>query len=470
MSTRLLPQPVRSSAVEHRIRNRFRVRMLRTDFLTVLCWGSVAAALALFLADGGARKFATIPDALTSIGIVAGLVGTDLVFVMLLLAARLPFIDHTIGHDKAMAFHKKLGKPSLYLLLAHGAFLLLGYGAAAKINPVAEAVDLWNTVGDMPLAFISIALFIAVVVSSLVAVRRKFPYEFWYAIHLLTYAAVLTALPHQFSVGSLFAEGTWQRWYWIGLYVVTGSALVIFRVIAPIDLTLRHKLTVSRVTLEAPGVVNIEMTGLDLASLQAEGGQFFIWRFLAPRLWWHSHPFSLSAAPGANSLRITVRDLGRGSARLAGLRPGTRVVVQGPYGLFTERARSRRRMVMIGAGIGITPIRSLLERSAFAPGEAAVVLRSGSDEHLYLYDEIYNLCASRGARLYVAMGQRARGVDSWLPEEALRAGYELRSYAPEVADADVYVCGPRNWADLVVRDAKLVGASDEQIHYERFDW
>ena len=165
---------------------------------------------------------------------MAGLAGMDLVLLMLLLVARIPFIDNTVGHDRALEFHRKLGKPALYLLLAHGTLIAIGYGLAEGLDPVSEAVALWVLVPDMWLAYISMVLFIAVVVTSLVAVRRRFPYEFWYAIHLLTYAAVLTSLPHQFSVGGLFAEGTWQRWYWLALCMATGAALLYYRAAQPL--------------------------------------------------------------------------------------------------------------------------------------------------------------------------------------------------------------------------------------------
>ena len=210
------------------------------------------------------------------------------------------------------------------------------------------------------------------------AVRRRFPYEFWYAVHLLTYAAVLTSIPHQFSVGGLFAEGTWQRWYWLAICIATGAALLHYRVLEPLVATFRHQLTVSRVVAGAPGVVSIELTGRHLDELAGSGGRFFIWRFLAPGMWWHPHPFSLSAEPvlfdssGRGTLRITVRNLGRGSAQLARLKPGTRVAIEGPYGLFSTAARSRNRVVMIGAGIGITPLRALLESTPFEPGNATV--------------------------------------------------------------------------------------------------
>ncbi|MDQ0032237.1 ferredoxin reductase family protein [Arthrobacter bambusae] len=469
------PRSLRHNAKQGRFAAQHRRRMFRADMLTVALWASLAAALSLWLADGGASSVGNPTQAVTAVGILAGLAGMDLVIVMLLLAARLPFVDGAVGHDRALEFHRKLGKPALYLLLAHGLLLATGYGMAEGLNPVSEAVSLWVLVPDMWLAFVSMALFIAVVVTSLVAVRRRFPYEFWYVVHLLTYLAVATALPHQFSVGGLFAEGTWQRWYWLLLCIATGSALAWYRIARPVLATYRHQLTVRRVVRVSADVVSIEMAGLRLNELSGSGGRFFVWRFLAPGMWWQAHPFSLSAEPqvGTSSrqptLRITVRNLGAGSARLASLKPGTKVAIEGPYGVFSTAARSRDRVVMIGAGIGITPLRALLESTPFAPGQATVLLRGSSAEELFLGDEILELCKRRGATLFHLTGRRSPdGRSTWLPASAGTA--RLPDFVPDIADADVYVCGPAAWAGQVLAEAKSSGVREEQLHYERFDW
>ena len=474
-----LPMAVPARALRtpvERFRGQSRSRLFRADLLTVLAWSSVAFAVALWLADGGAAGFSTLAGSFTAVGIVAGLAGMDLVLLMLLLAARLPVIDSAVGHDRALEFHRQLGKPSLYLLLAHGILIAIGYGMAEGLDPYSELVALWVLVPDMWLAIVSIGLFIAVVATSLVAVRRRFPYELWYAVHLLTYAAVLTAIPHQFSAGGLFAEGTWQRWYWLAACIGTGAAVAHYRFLEPLVATVRHRLTVSRVVMEGPGVVSVELAGRHLDELAGNGGRFFIWRFLSPGAWWHPHPFSLSAEPvlfdssGHGTLRITVRNLGRGSAQLARLKPGTRVAIEGPYGLFSTAARSRNRVVMIGAGIGITPIRALLESTPFDPGNATVILRGHSEAELYLGDEILDLCRRRGATLFHVTGARTPGGQGWLPASAVRSGHRLASYAPEIADADVYICGPSAWARSVISEARAAGVREEQLHNERFDW
>jgi predicted ferric reductase len=456
---------------DSRIRRRYKWRVRRADTLGVIVYLSVAISLALFVADGGIQKYFTSWEQVPlGAGIVAGLVGTDLVLVMLLLSARLPVIDRTFGHDVALATHRKLGKPVLYLILAHMVLLLIGYSILDGVSIVAQAVSLWNTVPDMWMAFVATAALIAVVVTSLVIVRRKLAYQFWLAVHFLAYAAVLASLPHQFSTGMMFAEGTWARWYWAALIVSTLAAITIFRFIIPIAKSLRHRLRVIDVVVEAPGVMSVVMGGRDLHRLRARGGQFFNWRFWTPGLVFDPHPFSLSAAPDGRTLRITVRDLGAGSARLLNLRPGTSVSFEGPYGLFTETARTTDKVVLIGAGIGITPIRALLEDPHLRNTDISVVLRGGSHDDVYLWQETYDLCVAKDAWLRVLVGHRPTGVSTWLSADAFNRGERLATLVPFIADADVFICGPDAWTDLVVRDATHAGVPAHRIHVERFDF
>ncbi|MBT2503176.1 ferric reductase-like transmembrane domain-containing protein [Curtobacterium sp. ISL-83] len=449
-------------------RSRQRRRRGAADLLAILAWASAAMAVTLWLVSGTV-DLSGVGQVVTAAGIVAGLIGTDLILVMLVLAARIPVIDRLVGHDAAMVQHGKLGKPSLYLLLAHGALLIVGYALESHENVLAESVALWRT-PDVLLSFLALAGFIAVVWTSIVAVRRVLPYEAWHGIHLLSYVAGGLAIPHQLSEGQMLAHGTWERVYWIVLYVVALGSIAVFRFGLPAVRSLRHRVVVDRVEGLADGVVSLHLRGRDLSRLRATGGQFFMWRFWAAGSWWHAHPISLSAAPTDTGMRITVRALGRGSAQLAHLRPGTPVSFAGPYGVFTEATRTSTRIAVAASGIGVTPVRAFLERLDAPPGAVTILLRGRNERETYLWDEVIAWARSRGHRVFTSIGPRGRGTGGWLAAGDTARGASAASVFPDLAHSDLYICGPGNWSDLVEQDALRAGLPVAHLHRERFDW
>ncbi|MDP5225974.1 MULTISPECIES: ferric reductase-like transmembrane domain-containing protein [Arthrobacter] len=460
--------PEAASAPSEDYRSALRRRLFAADLAVVLCWASTAGAVALYLLSGGVSQIHSKADAVTALGIIAGLAGTNLILIMLLLAARIPWLDRAVGQDVAIGWHRRLGKPVLYLILAHAALLTLGYAATDGLDVVGETAAFLSN-RDMILAYLALALLLAVVVTSLVAVRRKFPYEAWHLIHLLSYAAVLLALPHELSYGGVLAAGTVERIYWIALYLLAYGAAAWYRFAKPLLLSLRHDFRVVSVERLAPDVISIHLRGRELGRLGIAGGQYATWRFWSARNWWHSHPLSFSAMPHGDLLRITVRGAGSGTAGLAGLRRGTRVWFEGPYGLFSRHARSAPNLALVGAGIGVTPLRALLEDSRHSGGETALLVRASDESQLYLWEELHTLCEWHGGTAFADVGPRSRATSSWLSADAVRRGVSLQSVFPRILHSDLYICGPGPWAELVAQEAKALGLEDHQIHLERFD-
>src|SRR6266545_4310939 len=203
--------------------------------------------------------------------------------------------------------------------------------------------------------------------------------------------------------------------------------------------------------------------------LALAGSQCFTWRFLRRTGWTRGNPYSLSAAPDGRSLRISVKDLGDNSRTLHDLRPGTPVLVEGPYGRLSARARTRPRIALIGAGVGVTPLRALAEELDYAPGDA-VLLQRFTDVPLF-EREFRVLAAERGLELVWLPGHR-RAPDSWLGAGAGHADdlTLLPTWVPDIDDRDVYVCGPEPWTDAVRRSARAASVPDERIHVEKFGW
>ena len=245
--------------------------------------------------------------------------------------------------------------------------------------------------------------------------------------------------------------------------------MVVWRVGLPAWRTLRHQLRVTSVVPEAGGIVSVYLTGRRLERLGVEAGQFLSWRFLGRRGWTRANPYSLSAAPDGRSLRITVQAVGDGSAAAFSLTPGTRALVEGPYGRLSARARTRPKVALIGAGVGITPLRALAEGLDYAPGDA-VILQRYTSEPLFA-PELAALASEKGLRVLPLPGHR-RSPGSWLGDgvgtvDDLTA---LRYWVPDIADRDVYVCGPEHWTDLVRTTLTAAGLPEDRLHLETFAW
>jgi ferredoxin-NADP reductase len=219
-------------------------------------------------------------------------------------------------------------------------------------------------------------------------------------------------------------------------------------------------------------VITVRMGGRGLHRLPARSGQFFIWRFLDGPGWSRGNPYSLSAAPRRDRVQITAKNLGDGSGRLASLRPGTRVLVEGPYGRLTADRRVGTKVAMLASGIGITPMRALLEDLAYDNGDAVLIYRAHSEKDLIFRKDLEKLAERRGIVVHYLTGARATGRTSWLPATfgAIDDSAALRTLVPDLPVRDVFVCGPDAWMDAVSAAALSAGLPAEQLHTERFTW
>ncbi|MFJ5261933.1 ferric reductase-like transmembrane domain-containing protein [Streptomyces sp. NPDC088387] len=410
-----------------------------------------AAIVAYFFLQAG---FAS--NALIVIGRLAGLYGALLMAFQLLLVARLPWLDRRIGMDRLTSWHRWTGFALLWTLLAHAVFIVFGYADSSGLDPVNQLVDLAETVEGVLRAIVAFALIILVGVVSARWARRRLAYETWHFIHLYTYLAVVLAFTHQVAAGTTFASSSVATAYWYLLWGGALGAVVVGRLVLPLWRNWRHHLVVSAVVPESDNVVSVYITGRDLDRLPARAGQFFLWRFMTRDRWWQANPFSLSAAPDGRTLRLTAKAAGAGSSGLRHLKPGTRVFAEGPYGAFTTMHRTRPDAVLIAGGVGVTPVRALLEE---LHGHAVVLYRVATDRDAVLYHELRDLALARGAELRLITG----------PAQPDRlAASELTRLVPDIADRDVYVCGPPGMTTAVLGTLRELGVPKQQIHFERF--
>jgi ferredoxin-NADP reductase len=236
--------------------------------------------------------------------------------------------------------------------------------------------------------------------------------------------------------------------------------------------SLRAPIRVTSVRHDSPTVTTVTVGGRGVRRIAARGGQFFNWRFLDGPGWSRANPYSLSAAPDGRTLRVTVAHVGDGSARVAGLRRGTRVLLEGPYGRMHAGTVTKDKVLLMASGIGITPMRAILDELSTGPGRVTVIHRVRSRDEAVLSDELRELAAARGAHYVLIEGRRIRERDSWLPAQAahLTDAQALLQVVPDVADRDVLVCGSDGWMDAADRALREAGVPADQVHIERFTY
>ena len=376
----------------------------------LLLWAVLLLVTYWWVADGGVQDLGGWETGLTSAGRLVGLVASVLLLAQVALMARLPALERAFGQDRLARGHRLVGFTSFNLMLAHIGLITWGYAAGDLARVPGTFWDLTVDYPGMLLALGGTVCLVLVAVTSIRAARGRLRYESWHLLHLYAYLGVGLALPHQLWTGAQFTSSTARTVFWWAAWAAVAAAVLVWRVALPVGRNLRHALRVTSVVPEAPGVVSVYLTGRRLDRMPGEAGQFFLWRFLGRPGWTRANPYSLSAAPDGRTLRITVQAVGDGSASLATLRPGTRVLVEGPYGRLSGRARTQRKVALIGAGVGMAPIRALAEGLDYAPGEAVLVHRY-RDQPLFAR-EVGLISRARGLQVLGLSGRR-RAPGSW---------------------------------------------------------
>jgi predicted ferric reductase len=432
-------------------------------------WFGLLLVTYWWLADGGVTDLPHWESGLTSLGRITGLWAADLLLVQVLLMSRLSPLEHAFGRDRLARIHRVVGLFSCYLMITHIVLIIAGYASGQWSAVLSTIWDLITNYGGVLLAVAGIACLIMVVVTSLKAARRQLRYESWHLLHLYAYLGVGLALPHQLWTGQEFLRSPAAAIYWWTLWAVAAGTIVGWRILLPLWRSARYRLRVAGVARESSDVVSVYLTGHRLDRLPLRAGQFLNVRFLSRPGWTRANPFSMSIAPNGHTLRITAKVLGESSARLANLRPGTSVLFEGPYGRLSSRARTQRKVVLAGAGVGITPLRVLAEGFHYEPGEAVMVQRYTA-EPLFTR-ELDALAAEKGLQVVHLPGPRRTPTSVLGPAaHGMPERIALQRWIPDIADRDVFLCGPSAWTDGFKRLLLVAGVPGDRIHTERFGW
>jgi predicted ferric reductase len=435
---------------------------VRTSDVLAVCGFVLVVTLGLWARHGGvAALTAGGTSTLSSIGQVSGLIAALAALGGLVLTARPRFLERRYGHDQLLAAHRWFGITTAFALALHAITDTWAWGASTGGSFISGLVDLVANEAWMVSALMATILVLTVSLSSWRRIRQFIPYETWYFIHLTGYLAVVLGFGHQLTIGTDIAGDRLALVWWWGLAILT-AAIVIWSRVGDLVRSLTRSFYVAAISREANGIGSIHVTGPGLRHLRVAGGQFFNVRALTWDLWWQAHPFSISAAPTSAGLRFTVKELGDDSACLLRMRPGTRLILEGPYGVFTADRAEGAPVVLVAGGVGVAPIRAVLEDCS--PQQRPIVIVRVRDESDVAHRiELERLVAARNGSLHVLTGPR-----QWFTRHDPFHPDTLRAWIPDVAQRHVFMCGPASLESAVMKGMRKAGVPTDHIHHERF--
>ena len=439
---------------------------MKKVLLWLFFWLNLIAIFAMWWSTSGHAAGVSLADNFKLIGRITALLAVYFILWEFVLIGRVKVLEQSYGQDKLSRWHHWTGISALLFIVAHPIFTTLGWAMAIGKTPVQQSLSFLSWEGIIP-AWIAVLAFIAVVALSLAIIKRKLKYEVWYYVHLAVYIGIIAAFGHQLDNGTdLFNKAAAA--YWVLLYVVFIGFFLVYRLLVPLYNFWRYRMQVGKIVSEGNKVWSIYLTGKNLADFKAKAGQFLILRFLN-KYWWQAHPFSLSAAPDGRMLRVTVKGLGDFTGDLdQKIVPGTFVWVEGPLGVFTLDRAVKDKFLFIAGGVGITPIRALMEETAAKQLDTILLCANRRPEDVIFDDEIAQLrekaCGKTRCAFVYSDANLVADEKGYIDEE------RLKRLVPDIKERDVYFCGPPPMAISLIPAIVRLGVPAKQIHYEKFSF
>lgn len=415
-----------------------------------------------YLLDGGFSL------GLIALGRLAGLLAVTFALQQFLLIGRIPIFEQNFGQDRMSRLHQTTGYLVFGTILIHPLLLVLGNASLNDINIFSQYLRFIKDYEDVFKASLSMLCTWAVVASSVWIVRRRLRYEWWYAVHLLTYAIIILAFGHQNELGTTVNFTQFFNYYWYAVYVVVLGTFVFYRFLRPLLSFLKHDFKVTQVVQEAPHVVSIYIRGKHMEHFKWKPGQFAFFTFLSRGLLLGQHPFSFSYLwDDKRIMRITVKGVGDYTRLLQEVPVGTKVVIQGPYGILGRQIEKEFEVLLVAGGIGITPLRCLFERFARSGRNVELVYAARTPQDLALKPELDALVGlfpnSRVSYLAEQDATTVSGVHGGRITKEF-----LLEKIPNIPNRQAFVCGPPSMADAIEKTLQELGMPPKKIYVERF--
>jgi predicted ferric reductase len=407
---------------------------------------------------------------LVEIAVGAGFIGFSLMAMEFALISRIEPANEPFGEDSLQLFHNLMGITALGFVLAHPLMLFIaGYPVSCWLNPFSDCAHIatWT-------AALSVLILLVLIGSSVWRKQLRLRYEIWQTLHgIFALAVLVSALVHIFIIGR-YTSTMIMKLAWMVYGVLIIGLIVWYKIYTPLKNWRRPwEIVENRVERGDARTLVLKPVGHDGWAFEA--GQFaWIKTGNNPRRL-GQHPISLSSmgdVPPGGQVAFTIKNLGDWSGKeVPTLEPGDRVWLDGPHGVFTMDRNQAMGFVLIGGGVGITPLYSMLQTMAEREDVRPVVLFFGASdiESLIFWEELQALSSSGQLNLTFVPVLKDTHSD-WEGETGFINAEIMQRYLPKQYKRFMYlICGPKPLMDAMEEALPELGVPLQNIITERFD-
>jgi predicted ferric reductase len=302
--------------------------------------------------------------------------------------------------------------------------------------------------------------------------RLGIRYEAWYVTHgLFALFVVIASLYHVFVIGRYSSTAILEAMWLLYAVIVTGLILW-HKIWTPIrNWNKKWEVVENRVERGDARTLVLKPVGHDGFDFQP--GQFSWLKTGSTPFGLGQHPISMSSpgdVPPGGEVRFTIKNLGDWSGEeVPAMKPGDTMWLDGPHGVFSSDREQGMGYVLIGGGVGITPLYSMLQTMAEREDVRPVLLFYGAQdlETLTFYEALEELKGRMNLQVIYVLTDPPEG---WDGESGYITGEIMSRYLPKQYKRFVYlICGPEPLMDAMEQALPELGVPQALVQTERFD-
>jgi predicted ferric reductase len=404
--------------------------------------------------------FRNSKEVLTTLAKFAAFSGFAMYAWSLILGTRLRIIEPLFnGLDKVYRAHYTFGGLAIILITAHPVFLMAARLMGDALSR-SRGLRMWIPgVGPAWLTWGVVALYVVLAVTFM-TYRMNIKHQWWVRFHRLFGFMIFPSMLHVFLSHGHIAENPSLRRYLLVLSLLGGLAFLYHSVFGA-WLIRRYKYRVQKVVRVSDSVTEVFLRPT-LRPISYAPGQFAFVSFDDPAVDKEPHPYALTGHHRSFTTSVVVKDLGDYTSQLFKLSEGSAAYIEGPYGAFSYLNAKRKQQIWIAGGIGVTPFlamaRSLRRKSGL---NIDMYYCYKQPEDAVYWRELETV--ARNHRNFTLRGM-CETSEGFLNAEILDKN------SGELAQKDIFICGPPAMMKALKQQLIDKGVPDEQIHTEEFSF